>query len=557
MLTRLYIKNVAVIKEATIALAPGFNVLTGETGAGKTVLISSIDAVLGERTSRDIIRIGEDKAVVTAMFEDISEKASEILRSLGYEDEDGTVLISREITSAGKNICRIGGVPATTAILREISSCLLQIHGQRDTSQLLSADKHLELIDGLAETAPLLVEYSAEYNKLRELRHERNALDIDESEKARRMDMLRYQLDEIEAAELEDEAEEEELTARRRMVQGSERIRQGLAQAYAALQGDNDREGINSLAAELTEGIGEAAGFVESLAAMSERIDEIAIELEEFAADIRASLDEFDFDPRELDEIERRLDVIYKLKRKYGSSIAEILEHYRNTAEELEGISLSEKRIEAVKKQIAAAEKDVIAKAGIISKKRLEAADIMVSQVESELAFLDMPGVKLSVRHREHQPRDNGIDEMELYIVTNAGDEPKPLSKIASGGELARIMLAIKNVLAGRDDIATLIFDEVDTGVSGRAAGKIGAKLRQVANARQVICVTHLAQVAAYADRHFLIAKQEKDGSTFTQVGELSHEDAVHELARITSGDLITPAALQSAGELWDRAHKK
>ena len=556
MLTRLYIKNIAVIKEASISLTPGFNVLTGETGAGKTVLVSSINAVLGERTSRDIIRMGEEKAVVTALFEDVSNEAREVLSSLGYEDEDGTVLISREITAAGKNICRIGGIPATTAILREVTSCLLQIHGQRDTSQLLSADKHLELIDSVADTKQLLADYALIYNKLCELRHEQNSLDIDESEKARRMDMLRYQIEEIEAAELEDEAEEDELSARRRMVQGSERIRQGLAQAYAALQGSSEQPGINSLAAELTEGIGEAAGFVDSLTAMSERIDEIAIELDEFTADIRGALDEFDFDPRELDDIERRLDIVYKLKRKYGDSIADILEHYHNACEELENISFSEKRMEAIAKEISAVENEVIAQAGVISQRRLEAANAMILQIEAELAFLDMPSVKLSVVHTQHQPRNNGVDELELFIVTNAGDEPKPLSKIASGGELARIMLAIKNVVAGRDNIATLIFDEVDTGVSGRAAGKIGAKLRQVADSRQVVCVTHLAQVAAFADRHFLIAKHEMDGKTYTKVETLEQDAAIHELARITSGDLITPASLQSAKELWDRAHE-
>ena len=556
MLTRLYIKNVAVIKEAAIALAPGFNVLTGETGAGKTVLVSSINAVLGERTSRDIIRIGEEKAVVTALFEDVSDEARKVLESLGYEDEDGTVLISREITTAGKNICRIGGMPATTAILREVASCLLQIHGQRDTSQLLSADKHLALIDSLAETKRPMTEYIVAYNKLCELRREQEALDIDESEKARRMDMLRYQIEEIEAAELDDENEEDELAARRRMVQGSERIRQGLAQAYSALQGGNEHPGINSLATELTGGVGEAADFVETFAAMNGRIDEIIIELEEFTADIREALDEFDFDPQELDAIERRLDIIYKLKRKYGDSIADILEHYRAACEELENMSFSEKRIAAVEKEIANTQKDVMAQAKIISEKRLTAANDLTQKVEAELAFLDMQGVKLSVNHAEHAPRDNGIDEIELYIVTNVGDEPKPLSKIASGGELARIMLAIKNVLAGRDDIATLIFDEIDTGVSGRAAGKIGAKLRQVAATRQVICVTHLAQVAAFADQHFLISKQENDGKTYTYVQALEQEEAICELARITSGDLITPASLQSAQELWDRAHE-
>jgi DNA repair protein RecN (Recombination protein N) len=555
MLTRLFIQNIAVIAEASITPGPWLNVLTGETGAGKTVLISSIEAVLGERTPRDIIRTGEEKATVSAMFEDISPHAAKALGAMGFEDDDGAVLISREMTTAGKNTCRINGMPATLSMLREIAPLLIHIHGQRDAMQLLESRLHLDMVDGFAEIEREAGSYAEAYHKLKKLESERDSLTMDESQKAQRIDMLRYQIAEIEAADLEDGNEKEELLARRRMIQGSERIREGLAQAHAALRGNGDAPGITDLMRELDGGVSQAAQYVESFGDIKNRIGEIGFELEDFAADVRMALDEFEFDPREIDRVELRLDTINKLERKYGGSIAEILAHYRSASDELLRICSNEKHLEAVTAQAEEARKEATLLAAALTKRRLAAAEELIRLVEDELCFLDMPAVKLSIEHKRCALGETGADEIEFFIVTNVGDTPKPLSRTASGGELARIMLAIKNVLAGRDNVATLIFDEVDTGVSGRAAGKIGRKLREVSKARQVICVTHLAQVAAFADSHFLIAKRVEAGKTLTGVTRLSPDEAIHELARITSGDMATPASLQSAREMREQAH--
>jgi len=553
MLTRLFIQNIAVIAEASITPGAGLNVLTGETGAGKTVLISSIEAVLGERTPRDIIRTDEEKATVSALFEDISPNAAKALGGMGFEDDDGAVLISREMTASGKNTFRINGMPATLSMLREIAPLLIHIHGQRDAMQLLESKLHLDMIDNFAglETEA----YTEAYGKLKKLEAERDGLHMDESQKARRIDMLKFQIAEIEAADLEDENEKDELLARRRMIQGSERIREGLADAYAALRGDDNSDGITGLMRQLDSGISQAAQYVDNFGEIKNRVGEISFELEDFAADIRTALDEFEFDPREIDRVEIRLDTINKLERKYGGSITEILAHYRSASDELLRVNSNEKLLEAVTAQAQEMLIETQELAAALTKRRLAAAAELIRLVEDELCFLDMPGVKLSIEHKLCELGAAGGDDIEFFIVTNVGDAPKPLSRIASGGELARIMLAIKNVLAGRDDVATLIFDEVDTGVSGRAAGKIGRKLREVSKSRQVICVTHLAQVAAFADSHFQIAKRVEDGKTLTEVMQLSQDEAIRELARITSGDMATPAALQSAGEMREQAH--
>lgn len=555
MLTQLHIQNVAVIQKASIPLEQGLNVFTGETGAGKTILLAALDAVLGERTSRDIIRTGEEKAQVSAMFEDISPQARAVLEEMGFDAEDGSLLIFREMTAAGKNTCRINGMPATVSMLKAISDKLIHIHGQRDGQALLSSERHLDMIDEFGELQEALAVYRELYRKRRAIQEELDALNMNESEKAQRMDMLRFQIEEIESAKLEDEGEEEVLTAQRKVIQGSERIRQGLAEAYTALRGEDEIPGIDELVSQLSGGLGEAARFVDNLAAMAQRAEEIGFELQDMASDISDALEELEFDPGELDRIEYRLDTIYKLKRKYGEDIPAILAHCREAAEELDSITMSGQRTEALQKQLAEVTAACMKQGKALSAKRTKAAKDFIAQVEEELAFLDMPNVKLSVSHTVHDLGQRGIDDMQFLIVTNPGEEPKPLSRIASGGEMARIMLSIKNVLAHRDDIDTLVFDEVDTGVSGRAAGKIGRKLAQVSRSRQVICVTHLAQVAAFADNHLYIAKEVEEGRTYTIVSKLDHESAIAELARITSGEVITSAALESAGELWQRAH--
>lgn len=555
MLTQLHIQNVAVIQKASIPLEQGFNVFTGETGAGKTILLAALDAVLGERTSRDIIRTGEEKAQVSAMFEDISPQARAVLEEMGFDAEDDSLLIFREMTAAGKNTCRINGMPATVSMLKAISDKLIHIHGQRDGQALLSSERHLDMIDEFGELQEALVAYRELYRKRKAIQEELDTQGMNESEKAQRMDMLRFQIEEIEAAQLEDEGEEEALTAQRKVIQGSERIRQGLAEAYTALRGEDEIPGIDELVSQLSGGLGEAARFVDNLAAMAQRAEEIGFELQDMASDISDALEYLEFDPGELDRIEYRLDTIYKLKRKYGEDIPAILAHCREAAVELESITMSGQRTEALQKQLAEVTAACMKQGKALSVKRIKAAKEFIAQVEEELAFLDMPNVKLSISHTVHDLGQRGIDDMQFLLITNPGEEPKPLSRIASGGEMARIMLSIKNVLAHRDDIDTLVFDEVDTGVSGRAAGKIGRKLAQVSRSRQVICVTHLAQVAAFADNHLYIAKEVEEGRTYTIVSKLDHEAAIAELARITSGEVITPAALESAGELWQRAH--
>ena len=556
MLTRLYIQNIAVIHKASIDFSGGFNVFTGETGAGKTILIGAIDAVLGERTSRDIIRTGEDKALVSALFEDISPKAVAALEEQGYEAEDGSVLIVREITVGGKNNCKINGMPATTALLREISSLLISVHGQRDGNQLLAADRHMGLIDSYGQLEGTLEAYETAYEAMRGIQADLDELRMDDSQKMQRIDMLTYQVAEIEEAELEDPEEEDSLQARRKMLRNSERIREGLAQGYEALQGDGEGAGINDLFGGLVDGVAEAARFMEDMEPLAKRLEEMSYELTEAAADVRQALDEFEFDQRELDAIEERLDVIYRLKRKYGGSITDILAFYENSREELERITTSEQRTQELSKALAAAEKQAKILAKELSARRRTAAQAFVTEVEEELVYLDMPSVRLSLRWQEKSLSPTGMDDMEFMVITNVGEEPKPLSRIASGGEIARMMLAIKNVMADRDDIGTLIFDEVDTGVSGRAAGKIGAKLRAVSQKRQVICVTHLAQVAACGDRHLFIYKDVDDDRTYTHVEPLEGEAVYRELARITSGDMITEAALENARQMFLRAHE-
>ena len=550
MLTELHIKNIAVIREASIRLGQGLNVFTGETGAGKTMLISAINMVLGERTSREIIRTGEEKASAAALFEDISPAARRALQELGIEDEDGTVLVFREITTSGKNSCKINGMPATVSMLRQLGSALIQLHGQRDSQQLLDEQSQLALLDNYAQTAGQIAAYRAGYNAWRETAARLQRMQMDESQKAQRMDMLQFQLDEIEAAGLEDSNEEADLQARRKMIQASERILQSLTAAYALLRGDDDQLGLEAAMDDLHMQIAGVAQFMDDFSAPAARLQEQIYELAELAGEVRDTLDRFDYNQQELDAIEARLDLIYKLKRKYGAGIDEIVRFGQAARAELEELENADQQIEQLTAQADRLEAEATAAAQELSARRQQAAGEMVQRVQEELAFLDMPGVKLAFACRAQPLSQSGMDKMELLIATNIGEEPKPLNRIASGGELSRIMLAIKNGMAGRDDATTLVFDEIDAGISGRAAGKVGAKLAQVAGGQQVVCVTHLAPVAAFADTHLQIAKQVQEGRAVTQVTMLDEAGTVQELARIGSGELITPAALESAREL-------
>ena len=551
MLSQLYIKNIAVISETTIDFSAGLNVFTGETGAGKTILINAINAVLGGRTSRDIIRTGEQRALVSALFIDIPQEVADAISEMGYavHPYEG-LLITREIDAeSSKGGCKINGRPATLAILREIASLLINLHGQQDNQELLSTDKHMAYIDNFGELAADLAAYRQAYDHYCSIKDELESLRVDEALKAQRMDMLEFQIKEISSAELTP-GEEEELLAVRKRIKNAERITDALTLCQQALLGDDGSEGILSLLETLKEGVATAAGFIEELEEAGGKLEEMGYELEELAGSIRSYAEDSGFDPRQLDQIESRLDTIYRLKKKYGSNIDEILAFLEKAQEELESLNNADNRIQQLERQLEPAHQQAVALAQQLTQKRLAAADLFVQQVQHELAFLDMPQVQLLVQRTEKPLSPLGCDNIEFLISPNTGEAPRPLAKIASGGEISRIMLSVKNVLAHKDNIGTLIFDEVDTGVSGRAAQKIGRKLAQVARNRQVLCVTHLAQVAAYADRHLRISKEVLNQRTHTQVQPLNDEQRVRELARIMAGENITETALRSAEEM-------
>jgi len=549
MLSQLYIKNVAVISEASIGLQPGLNVFTGETGAGKTILIGAINAVLGERVSKEMIRTGETRATISALFTGLSPAAEQALAEAGYPVEENAVLIHREISADGKSSCKIDGRPATAAILRSVSALLINVHGQHDNQQLLSPQKHLGFIDSYGELGGLVQEYQAAYRDYMLVRRELASVNTDEAQKAHRIDLLSYQVNEIEAAELQP-GEEEELRAQRKLIQNSLHVTQALGGSLAILEGGEEVPSLTSLLSELAENMTQAANYMEAAQPIAERLTDISYELEGFPGEIQDLIDHFDCDPSQLDAIERRLDTIYNLKKKYGSSIEEILEFGARAAAELEEIETSDIRIEKLSAQLSSLEEKARSQAERLTQARTKAAKLFVKAVQGELIFLDMPSVQLSVCQEHKEMSLDGADELELFIATNVGEQAKSLAKIASGGELSRIMLSIKNVLADRDNIQTLIFDEVDTGVSGSAAQKIGKKLAQVAENRQVIVVTHLAQVASFARNHLFISKAAREDRTFTTSRPLSREERVRELARISGGEKISEIALRHAEEM-------
>ena len=550
MLSQLYIENIAVIRQATIDFQKGFHVFTGETGAGKTILISAINAVLGGRTFKEIIRTGESRARVSALFTGIPASLAEKIGELGYPLEDGQLLVQREIDLTGKGQCRLDGRPATAAMLREVCSLLIDIHGQHDNQELLSAEKHLGFLDSFGAYRKELEDYAKAYAQRMACADRLEKLQMDESYKLQRMDILQFQLKEIGDARLTD-GEEEQLTEQQKRIKNAERITESLGTIYTLLNGDGEElRGVLEALEEISTELHTAAKYLPDFTQYGDKLNDAYYMLEELGSTARDTLEDADFDPRQLDTIESRLDTIYRLKKKYGGSIAEILAYYDKISEEYNTLELSDEMVEKLRGELERAEQDLRQAAKALTARRLETAGEFVRRVEAELAYLDMGGVRFSISRKEKAFGPNGADEMEFLICTNAGEEARPLAKIASGGELARIMLAIKNVLAEKDDIGTIIFDEVDTGVSGRAAQKIGQKLAEVARHRQVICVTHLAPVAACAAHHYRIYKTVEEGRTFTRVEELGHEDRVRELARIMVGDHITESALQSAGEM-------
>ena len=553
MLSQLYIKNIAVIQEANIDFGPGFNVFTGETGAGKTMLISAINGVLGARLSRDIIRSGEDSATISALFSGISNAAAQRIEELGYAADDREVLISREI--GARNSCKINGRPATMQILREIASELIDVHGQKDNHRLLDPQYHIEYIDDFGELSELRENYRGIYRKMQEIRKKLRAMQQSDREKEQRIALLQYQVNEIETANLQ-LGEDEELSQRRDTIRNAERILKLTAEAKGLLDGSDDNEGAANMLTQLAETLGKLSRFVPELSDAAAQVMEVSYTIHDVSGEISRYLDHLDFDPHSLDEIEDRLELIQNFKRKYGATIEEILAYGQRAADQLKEIQFSQEIIDELLEQEKALLPQLSQAADELTSARHQAARNFLSRIKRELEFLNMPNVKLTVSADRCDFMPNGQDELELLISSNAGEAPKPLAKIASGGELSRVMLSIKKVLAEKDQVGTAIFDEIDTGVSGSAAQKIGKKLQEVSQNRQVICVTHLAPVASCGDTHLFIHKEVEEGRTFTRIDLLDDEERIREIARIVSGDDITETALNNAREMLNLAHQ-
>lgn len=550
MLTSLKIENVAIIESAAIEFGCGLNVLTGETGAGKSIVIDSINAILGERTSRDIIRTGAQSAKVYAVFEDVNAKVRKFLDENGIDCEDGVLIINRTLSREGKNVCRLNGTPVTVSMLREIGSELIDIHGQHDNQALLSPEKHCGFVDSFAGNAEIIADYREKYGRLCEVRSKLKKLTTDESSKSQRIDFLTYQIDELEKAEITP-GERDELKARKTLINNSQKVIESLNVAYEALKADG--AGIDMITDAESE-ISDASAYMEALGETSEKITDIRYELEDIAETVRDAMSEVDFDQSELEEIDERLDLLYRLSKKYGNTEEEMLEYLEKAKTELDNIAFSEEKVKELQKQEKEALDETEAAAKKLTESRKAAGEKLSEAICSELEFLDMPNVRFVVKCDDIGLTENGKDEIEFLISANVGEEPKPLAKIASGGELSRIMLAIKNVLAEADGVDTMIFDEIDTGVSGRAAQKIAMKLRSASKGRQVICVTHLAQIAAQGDVHLYISKSVSDGKTYTNIKSLIEEDRVAEIARIMGGMEITKLQLESAREMLRKA---
>ena len=553
MLSQLFIKNIAVIESASIDFENGFNVFTGETGAGKSILIDAINAVLGGRTSRDLVRTGASKAFVSAVFSDISPKVKNILEELGYDSDEDDLLISREISSEGKNICKINAHPATVSALKQLSCALIDVHGQHDSAILQNPELHIGYIDAYGNTSAELLSYAESYKAMKETERAIKKISMDDSDKEARIDLLKYQIGEIESAAIE-EGEEEELLALSKRIKSSENIMELVSGTIAALDGDDGSEGALEELETVIKNAQQLAEYFPGFTGISENFKSSYYELEDFANDVKNCADELDFDPNLQNRTEKRLDEIFRLKRKYGGSVEAMFAYYNKAKNELDGIEFSEERLEKLNKEYAVLKKAAEEKASVLTQKRLDAAKSFEHAVMNELSYLNMPNVRFSVNFEHTDYFESGCDNIEFYIATNAGEPLKPLAKIASGGELSRIMLSIKNVLADKDEVGTLIFDEVDTGISGAAAQKVGKKLKQVSKGRQIICVTHLAQVAAFADNHLLISKATENERTFTSVTSLDKEGRICELARIMGGE-ITDSLKNSAKELLEASN--
>jgi len=546
MLSLLHIENIAVIERSDISFDPGFNVLTGETGAGKSIIIDAISAILGERAYRDMIRTGANKASVRAVFTDVPEFEWFSENGVDYDPE---TIIQREIYLDGKNICRVNGTLVTVSILRKLGIQLINIHGQHDSASLFDEANHLRFLDDFAENSDIRQQYAEKFCAVELIRREIDRLNMDESEKLRRMETLRYQIAEIERAALEP-GEDEVLEARRKVLQNAEKISDAMNDAVENLYGNDDSDGAASMLMSAERALARIAKYDDSIAALHEKVADLMYQVQDAAEEARDARDELSYSAGELDEIESRLDVIHKLRRKYGATCEDILGFLAQAKKDLDEIEFADDMLERLKKKFAKAEKEAWDAAHILRDNRKKASVVLSQRILTELAQLDMPRVQFSCAFTELELTVNGADAVAFYMSANTGEALKPMSKVASGGELARIMLAMKNVLAEQDRVSTLVFDEVDTGVSGRAAQKVAEKLRSVARNKQVLCVTHLPQIAALGDTHMLIAKSERDGRTFTTVTPLDIEGRKQELARIIGGASITENTLKSAEEM-------
>jgi len=546
MLSLLHIENIAVIERSDISFDPGFNVLTGETGAGKSIIIDAISAILGERAYRDMIRTGANKASVRAVFTDVPEFEWFSQNGVDYDPE---TIIQREIYLDGKNICRVNGTLVTVSILRKLGIQLINIHGQHDSASLFDEANHLRFLDDFAENSDIRQQYAEKFCAVELIRREIDRLNMDESEKLRRMETLRYQIAEIERAALEP-GEDEVLEARRKVLQNAEKISDAMNDAVENLYGNDDSDGAASMLMSAERALARIAKYDDSIAALHEKVADLMYQVQDAAEEARDARDELSYSAGELDEIESRLDVIHKLRRKYGATCEDILGFLAQAKKDLDEIEFADDMLERLKKKLAKAEKEAWDAAHILRDNRKKASVVLSQRILTELAQLDMPRVQFSCAFTELELTVNGADAVAFYMSANTGEALKPMSKVASGGELARIMLAMKNVLAEQDRVSTLVFDEVDTGVSGRAAQKVAEKLRSVARNKQVLCVTHLPQIAALGDTHMLIAKSERDGRTFTTVTPLDIEGRKQELARIIGGASITENTLKSAEEM-------
>lgn len=550
MLQNLKISNIAIIKEAVIDFGNGLNVLTGETGAGKSIIIDAINAVLGERTSRELIRTGNEFAEVSALFSDINKGVISALDEIGIDsEEDRTLHIMRKIFADGKNACKINGQSVTVSMLKKLGRTLINIHGQLDNQNLLNEDFHIDYIDAFAQDGVYKNEYISAYGDFKEAERKYKSFIENESEKARKIDILTYQIEEIEAADIK-AGEYAGLIKRRNFLQNAETLLSYVNAALQSLDGENGENGAASMVSFAASSVQNAAEYDDTLKSVSETLTDVSYSLSDCVSELNSFLFSADIDPKELDVIEERLSILETIFKKYGETEEKVLEYLENAQKELEEITFSDQikerlKAEADEKQIAmrnAADK--------LSEIRKKASVLFAEKVSKELSFLEMPSIVFKVVQNKTECNENGQDEIYFLISANKGEEPKALSKIASGGELSRIMLAIKNVLAQNDEIQTLIFDEIDTGVSGRTAQKIGIKLKEVSLDRQVLCVTHLAQIAAFANSHYLITKSEKDSKTFTSVRPLEYAERVNELSRIIGGIENTDISKQAAAEL-------